>query len=258
MIKNLEGKVIPLAEQIEAINSEHNQQREKLFNNTDLTAEAKKRQEWQLREEAINKAEGLYKQALAEVVEVQELLTRQQAIAQSKADNEAADPGRRAQVENIKEEMLSKLIENGPFEFHKTIAKLIDEEASPLRLEAARAILPQVKASLYEEMYAKETGGQVLDPWGEKETAITGDNSELIKVELQQTAQKLNDALKPERVKTYEADLIAVSEIENELTSAYNRTTRHIERAKPAGPEPGSPWDPEELKKPENVLQGQL
>jgi hypothetical protein len=253
MLKNLQEKTLQLSAEIEAVYSEYQRQSEDLFNNRDITAEAKKRQEWELYEKARAKAAELSKQGLGEVAEMENLLTRQLVLVQKKADSET-DPGKRAQIENLKEELEAELIAAGPFEYLKTLAKLTEAEASPSRLEAARAILPKVKASLYEEFYTRETGGQVLNPWGESESAIRPENNEMIKAELQQTARKLADALKPEPVKKVEADIAGTGEVKAELNSAYTRTIRLLEKVKPAGAEPGSLWDPAEMTKPQEAI----
>ena len=207
------------------------------------------RQAWELNEKAKAEAEELSNQGFKEVKEAKDILTRQLAQAQAKADNEEADPEQRAKVEALKEQMETELIAAGPFEYLKELSKLIEGKASPLRLEAARAVLPSLKASLYEEMYLRETGGQLLNPWGESEGAINPENSQLVKVELQGLARKISNSLKPEVVKTYEADLKSVNDLNNEINGAFNRTTRLINKTKPAGPKPGSLWTSKELIK---------
>jgi len=225
MINQLKEKGLQVAAAIEGVNPEYQEQRTALINNQDLTAEARKRQAWGLHEKALNKAEELKSQGLGEVVEAKELLARQQTLAQNKADNEAPDLEKRAKVEGLKQQYEAELIAAGPFEFMKAIRGLLDGEAGALRLEAAQAVLPSLQA------------------------ALSPDNSKLARVEIQGLARDISDRLKPEGVKKYEADLEAVNEIESEITGAYTRAARLLEKAKPAGPEPGSPWSPEGLKK---------
>ncbi len=249
MIKQLKEKILQRSAEIEAIFDEYQQQRETLINNLDLTAEAKRQQDWDLYEKAKARAEELSKQGFKEIAEVKELITRQLALAQMKADDEEAEPGKRAKVETLREQLEAELIAAGPFEYLRELSKLIEGNGSPLRLEAARAILPSLKASLYVEMYSKETGGQVLNPWGDNEGVISPDNNQLVKAELQSLARRLSDSLKPKAVKQHESDLIAVVEVEAEISGAFNRSTRLLNTVKPSGLQPSSPWGLEELEK---------
>jgi len=252
MIDKLKENILQIAEKIEAVYSDHQLQREELRNDNDLTAAAKRRQAWELYEKAKARAEELSQQGLKEVGEARDLLSRQ--LAQAKADNEEADPGKRAKVEALKEQLEAELIAAGPFEYLKELSRFIEGDNCPLHLEAARAVLPSLKASLYTEMYSKETGGQVFNPWGDSEGAVSSDNSQLIKVELQDLARRLSDTLKPEAVKKHEVDISTVKDFEMEISGAFARTTRLLNTAKPSGPESGRPWDPEELEKSQEAI----
>lgn len=249
MVNQLKEKILQRVAEIEAVFAEYQQQREALSNNPDFTVEAKRQHAWDLYEKAKARAEDLSKHGFKEIAEVKELITRQLALAQMKADDEEAAPGKRAKVEALREQLEAELIAAGPFEYLKELSKLIEGNGNPLRLEAARAILPSLKTSLYAEMYSKETGGQVLNPWGDNEGVISPDNSQLVKAELQSLVRRLSDSLKPEVVKQHESDLIAVVEVEAEISGAFNRSTRLLNTVKPSGLQPGSPWGPEELEK---------
>ena len=249
MINEIKKNILQIAEKIEQVYSKYQLQIIELNSNQDLTADAKKRKAWELYEKAKAEAEELSNQGFKELKEANDILTRQLTQAQAKDDNEGADPEQRAKVEALKEQLETELIAAGPFEYLKELSRLIEGKASPLRLEAARAVLPSLKVSLFEEMYSRETGGQVLNPWGNSKGVINPENSQLIKVELQDLARKISDSLKPDAVKTYEADLKVVRDLENEIAGAFNRTSRLLNKTKPANQETWGYWASEEYEK---------
>ncbi len=252
MIEKLREKVVKVVAEIEAVYPEYQDKREEILKNQDLVAGGKRRQQIEMFEAMKAKVEDLHQQGQAEIHDYSDLINRQITQAKKIADDTKVDSAHRAQVESMREELEAELIAVGPVQFLREIGSLIKEGGSVIRLEAARAILPALKFSLYEELHNRLSGQGGLNPWEvekEKEVkgAISPENQGLIKAELQDIAKRLSFALKPERLKKLENQLADVSELESEVNSARFSTARLLAKIKPIGPEPGSTWDSEVL-----------
>ncbi len=252
MIEKLKEKVVKIVTDIEGVFPNYQIEREEILSNQDFVADAKRRQNFELFEAMKTKVEELHKQGQDEIGDWRDLITRQLSQAKKIADDAKVDPAHRTQVENMREELEAQLIVVGSLQFLREIAILSkEEEGSTIRLEAARAMLPAVKIGLYEELHAR-LSGQEVNPWGEMEegkNAISPANQALVKEELRDVARRLSFTLKPKRLNELENQLAVVCEVESEVNSARTRTIRLMDKIKPTGLEPGSPWDPGELVK---------
>lgn len=132
--KKIEGVMLRYSETISLISQ-----------NQDLTPEGKEKQKYEAYKLARAELKSYLEKGKTELLEIADLLDKQFTAAKKKFHN-SIDQDHRAKVEVIKEELAAELIGTGPVEFVEVAGEII-ESGDSLRMEAARAILPQLQAS---------------------------------------------------------------------------------------------------------------